>query len=62
MLGTMKVIVPNGEETRTIDHRERIDSIGISGLYVDVPVLNEGEEILWTVGSRIPMIVKTRPD
>lgn len=50
---SMEVIIDGERVVRLIDYYSTV-----SGL--TYPVLNEGEECIWTVGSKTPTIVKLR--
>ena len=50
---TMDVIINGERVVRLIDYYSTV-----SGL--TYPVLNDGEECVWTVGSKTPTIVKVR--
>lgn len=56
----MKVIEPDGSVgNREIDYVERYDGAAQLVRPRAVPVLNDGEDILWIMGESMPRIVST---
>lgn len=66
--GLMDVEIDGKIERRPVDHvvLHKSRSVGISELQFHssrvkhAPVLRDGEDLVWTLGSEIPIIVKTR--